>query len=319
MTGAETVSDKLRRWADESEANDNYPSTIAVQDMNDGLCDDLQNKECDLFRWLAGEINREKGAIIEAQGGCHASPHHIIKAYAERSGMPMRDGETITQWLDRWFISRPRLEDGEPVQFGDEIEVVCDISKAKGIVLMMGTTNSSSWKFALADGDSFVTVIYDSENDKIRRPALKVLDADGMEIKVGDTVWVTTEHARDCGKGRSQLGGEAGLSGYVYGAAAAVKSIESAGKIMLAGYGECTRAWCPASWLTTQQPDTQERIDEDARKSYDDYWKCSSDCDSCPADWPLDRIGCDCCTEAMYLDLLRRQRELDAAMAGGGA
>lgn len=69
------------------------------------------------------------------------------------------------------------------------------------------------------------------------------------------------------------------------------------------------------------EPDTQERIDEDARKLLYDYWRCEGHlCRDCPAKidgkTPSKHFKVDGCEKAMLLDLLRRQRELDARMAG---
>ena len=62
--------------------------------------------------------------------------------------------------------------------------------------------------------------------------------------------------------------------------------------------------------------DTQERIDEDARKGAIAYWGCDSlICDECPAaidgKKPWERYDVGACDKAQTLDLLRRQRELD--------
>lgn len=74
-----------------------------------------------------------------------------------------------------------------------------------------------------------------------------------------------------------------------------------------------------------ERPDTQERIDEDARKAFDEYWGCREGvfpelgCAECPAKIDgkspakyYDTVGCGF---AKTLDLLRRQRELDARRA----
>jgi len=66
--------------------------------------------------------------------------------------------------------------------------------------------------------------------------------------------------------------------------------------------------------------DSQERIDEDANKVYSSYWGCTNVfCEDCPAEIdgnkPKEAYGCATCSMAMTLDLLRRQRELDAKEA----
>lgn len=60
----------------------------------------------------------------------------------------------------------------------------------------------------------------------------------------------------------------------------------------------------------------QERIDGDALKDQYEYWGCmGSRCPQCPAlvdgKKPSERYGVLFCSDAMRLDLLRRQRELD--------
>ena len=64
-----------------------------------------------------------------------------------------------------------------------------------------------------------------------------------------------------------------------------------------------------------KQPDTQERIEADARKSCFEYWGCVDFmCSDCPAmvdgKKPCERYGINGCEKAQRLDLLYRQREL---------
>lgn len=65
-----------------------------------------------------------------------------------------------------------------------------------------------------------------------------------------------------------------------------------------------------------EEEDTQERIDEDARKPFSEYWGCRwIECTECPAtiggETPMKRYHTPRCEIAQTLDLLRRQRELD--------
>ena len=90
----------------------------------------------------------------------------------------------------------PRFEDGEPVRIGDEVTVIVhdkdgDFDRTLAIrsikykengVLLVGTKNE-------------IVILCHSE--RVRRPEPKVLDADGVEIRVGDTVYST----RDTGSG----------------------------------------------------------------------------------------------------------------------
>lgn len=69
------------------------------------------------------------------------------------------------------------------------------------------------------------------------------------------------------------------------------------------------------SVLRRPELDSLERIEEDARKKVGNYWGCNvANCYDCPAKVdgkkPYERYGTSNCVRAMYLDLLRRQREL---------
>ena len=77
----------------------------------------------------------------------------------------------------------PRYESGEPVRIGDvvsDVEVRSVVFRDGGI-LLSDCTSVPGWG------------TWRSYKEPIRRPAPKVLDADGEEIRVGDTVWTTRD------------------------------------------------------------------------------------------------------------------------------
>lgn len=148
-----------------------------------------------------------------------------------------------------------------------------------------------------------------------------VLAADGLPLREGETVWLTDEGARHAGD--SDTMAEAGpyaLCGIGANDRLTVKALPSRfhpNRVDLVEEG----AWCPASWLTHTPPDSQERIDGDAQKSTLEYWGCrDASCECCPAETdgktPRGRFDARNCQQAQMLDLLRRQRELDACKGG---
>lgn len=148
-----------------------------------------------------------------------------------------------------------------------------------------------------------------------------VLGADGLPIKVGDTVWLVDEYSQYAGSNGSANGNEYSLLGVDPQETLFVEY----DRLVVSGKNyirlSTCNAWCPASFLTHTPPDTQERIDQDAAKDYDDYWDCEGrECDECPAEIdgksPSQRYGVIECDKAMVCDLLRRQRELDARKGG---
>ena len=133
--------------------------------------------------------------------------------------------------------------------------------------------------------------------DRIEKEYMPLpLDADGVPINIGDTVfYVNNAEAFDV------LGLEIGGDETVH---------------IGRKDGTSTDAWVSTDDLTHNQPDTMERIEEDARKSGPCYWGCvGAWCNNCPAmvdgekPWVHYKTGGDC-DAAQKLDLLRRQREV---------
>lgn len=137
--------------------------------------------------------------------------------------------ERERQILDMW----PRFEDGEAVWFGDSIDNDGAIKTVQGFKLYRS-------------GPAFLSVVgVDHEKwlriedyKSLKRTAPKVFDADGVEIKVGDTVWTLD-----------------GLEGVV------TKVEDGAAYIAYeSDYAQCEEA----ENLTHVQPDSWQRLEEDA-------------------------------------------------------
>lgn len=82
-------------------------------------------------------------------------------------------------------IEWPRFEDGEMVKFGDEVEFEGEAAKVLDVAF-------SVVRFSLGVGTATTSGrVYGFLGEPAKRPAPKVLGADGVPIKVGDTVWAT--------------------------------------------------------------------------------------------------------------------------------
>lgn len=195
-----------------------------------------------------------------------------------------RDGEKFRDYLHRCFLPRPRFEDGEPVQFGEEVELHyksggCDKGRFQEIKYNKG----SVWILSFTGVDHAREYRYDSERDTIKRPAPEALGADGLHILEGETVYDIET-------------GEAYVVRLPY--AGTGKTFFKDG-----GYRD------PA-YLTHTPPDTQERIDGDITLSPIEY---CADILKLPN---FDVMNYSGFVEAMMRDLLRRQRELNARKGG---
>lgn len=97
----------------------------------------------------------------------------------------------IADEIEKYYIPRPRFEDGEPVQFGDDIEIYNLTGLLdSGIIQSFHPNNGRVWMLSLVGVDHERLVRFDPGTCVIKRHKLRVLDADGVEIKAGDTVWV---------------------------------------------------------------------------------------------------------------------------------
>lgn len=119
-----------------------------------------------------------------------------------------------------------------------------------------------------------------------------VLDADGVEVRVGDTVYV--------------LG---------FGEPLTVKGFTDYGRVLMSFHGENSLGYKPSK-LTHEQPDTWERIEADCSKfciEYcDEHGLLDSGCNAAEGDAST-RHCTDCgysCEERMVRDLVRRCRAL---------
>ena len=145
-------------------------------------------------------------------------------------------------------------------------------------------------RIGFVNGEQWASVVSHDGNDLLPEELgdcePEVLGADGLPIKVGETVWYVGEQLV---RGTVEAVGE--------------------GEVMLAGDG----VYAPLD-LTHTQPDTQERIDDDATMYPHEYCKKHGIQAGTPdnATFALSDF-----VEPMALDLLRRQRELDARTMGG--
>ena len=232
----------------------------------------------------------------------------------------------------------PRFEDGKPVRFLDDFE-------------RYGDENGVSVVTMYSDGSFALNFSAYSKGERVNRPAPKVPDADGAEIRVGDTVY----HVKD------------GSEMTVYGIDGEWLVVSVGGRVrhdivthrvpVLAADGRPLRegetVWyrdhtdplevrgisttdsgahyvkayndyegevsAPAEDFTHERPaaDSWERLEEDAGKDFIEYWGCRGvGCDKCPSrvdgSTPRDRYQCSCAKSVAH-DIVRRANALAGA------
>lgn len=138
--------------------------------------------------------------------------------------------ERERQILDMW----PRFEDGEPVMVGDEVDGL-----GGKIIEVYITEDAAAYRVAKSGVGPFPRGLRPGE--RVKRPAPEVLDVDGLEIKVGDTVYD------------------------VRGERFTVTDIEG-GLLGLSQDGFIIGSWMPADQFSISLRDSWERLEEDAAK-----------------------------------------------------
>lgn len=244
-----------------------------VERLRDIDCEFSHEFDCELF----AAVNRTKDC-----GGlnCRECRKRTCKALAD-----LMEGATPSKstGLPKG-IEWPRFEDGEFVWFGDEYvndegniaPVQSVMFRAEGYRINKGMSRN----------------VRKAYGEPVKCPEPDVLDADGVPILIGDTVY------GEDGKAWT-------VQGYNWGKKHSV----------WANDGKTRRDLCP-EWLTHRKPDTQEAIDADAAKEPCVYFNGTylDKCDKCKlhdndVDFDFD-VRFNECRTAMNRDLLTRQRKL---------
>lgn len=199
--------------------------------------------------------------------------------------------ETEQRILDMW----PKFEDGNYVQLGDKAVANSGENAGKEFIVRNVYFENGHGKLrsSVLDGCYWN---WKSADPYVKRPAPKVLDADGVEIKVGDTVWA--KYQPDTPKDRVVKA----IVEAVDGDTVKVRSE------YLTGLEFVETVHC--SLLTHNEPDSWERLERDAEKSICDYFGSSSSPDSLCEDGCPGLNSPVSCGVLMKLDLIRRAKAL---------
>lgn len=144
------------------------------------------------------------------------------------------------QILDMW----PRFEDGEAVTIGDEFQ------DCEGGDHTVYGIELHAHRFELVDDDGR-RARFDI-GERVELPATEVLDADGVPIRVGDTVWIIPECTDAPDEPHK------------------VRCINRWREVLLEFHTEGSTG-VKGEYLTHTRPDSWERLEEDAAKNICEY------------------------------------------------
>ena len=150
----------------------------------------------------------------------------------------------VSAWLPEG-IEWPRFKDGEPVKAGDEVEYGGESMRVRSVTFV-----ANGWSLRCerrgVDG-----VLYGSFGERVKRPAPKVLAADGAPIEVGDTVYLRSNGREGKVVGFYEDKGET----WVGETWVSVSYELGSDRVTVNTEGKA---------LTHERPDSWERIEEDA-------------------------------------------------------
>lgn len=167
----ESISAKLRRVTDKGRYHFTY----------EALCNEFEVAEtrnwddlCNVLSKIADEIDREMDELRNKFRVTHPM-QAVGDIAAGKEVYPL-----LREAIERYYLPRPLFEDGEPVQFGDTF--VRDYGKD-------GTVSSLTYTKGNSD---YVNINGYERHDfdhRLKRPKPQVLDADGVECCIGETVY----------------------------------------------------------------------------------------------------------------------------------
>ena len=211
------------------------------------------NEKQGAAEWLRGIIDEYKaderscpekakmfGIYCNHEESCTDCEIDKMKAIADRI-----DAERALPEGMEW----PRFEDGGLVRIGDEVEY-----EGETMRVYLATLDADGWAL-WCSREGIDGRLSGSYGERVKRPAPKVLDADGVPIEVGDTVWATYNGCKHI--------------------VVAVCSDGSLHPEMLTNDGCMVEyeegLWDFAKKVTHEQPDSWERIEDDAKLAPRDY------------------------------------------------
>lgn len=319
-----------------------------------GKCRERRERINELERNLSKSVSdqlKADAALYDLQRGVL----DVCKAHGIEAGDdPLR---AIDDALDRRLMPEgyewPRFEDGQLLRYGDSY-------------IGDGGDNHRAWQIRFdgnadvhvsrgGDGDGFDRTTWDHFNkgERVRRPAPKVLDADGVEVELGDDLYSVEGslkfHVSHVDRANGKIATDAMFAidkwadpkMYTHRApvlAADGRPLREGETVYLTNSPTAfvvddimTRedgatvahlkggAWNRPQYLTHELTDSWERLEKDTGKTFTEYWGCRGFyCSRCPSliDGKRPDEFYDCpnkCYHAMTRDIVRRAK----ALAGG--
>lgn len=173
-----TASQLLRDCVDKCKTGgSSFPIIYLLKELG-GKTGSYTLKQHIAFLKLANKIDEE----VE-----QAASYKVLKIFAAGSaneGKPLREGEGIKEWINRWYLPRPVFEDGTPAQFMDEVVFNGDKYRTDSILMDL-------------NGAYYMVTGYIENDIKLMDAALKRPQSDTQEAIDADAKLDPATYCRD--------------------------------------------------------------------------------------------------------------------------
>lgn len=155
--------------------------------------DDVSGRDADILAWV-----EEHGGLAEVREyyecGRRIEPWNEQKADLYELMNACGGVEEIKNRLMPEGMEWPRFEDSEPVRFGDVVSDGDETGRVYYVTFDMVNPVIIGFTDETPDQDPGTWLeVSVNDGERVKRPAPEVLDADGVEIRVGDTVCGTRD------------------------------------------------------------------------------------------------------------------------------
>ena len=180
VSGIPEFDDLVDEWVRKlDDAFDGRERRDPAADVSVSAYDLLPDEDREAIAWM-----REHGGLSHVK-----DIYNDLRAVVERLGIEWSESELhgLMDALDRRLVPEggwPRFEDGEMVLIGSDFADW--LGETHTVTSIEFFEDGVSLRWNPDEPEEFAWL---SSGERVRRPAPKVLDADGEEIRVGDSVW----------------------------------------------------------------------------------------------------------------------------------
>ena len=189
------VASEMERHVLGHEGMEDSPVARWARELREALdgCADEADEDRDVIVWV-----REHGGLDAVFRSCHDADNCRVELCAAldidldkgwSDAMVAMRRRLMPEGMEDMIASYPRFEDGTPALPGMEAVANSGQRSGEAFTIKKAWLENGTWHLSDSTSDGHYWH-FKHKNPVVKRPAPKVLDADGVEIREGDTVWL---------------------------------------------------------------------------------------------------------------------------------